>query len=348
MGTASLERNASPSAERGALDLIVTVAVFMAYKAPRSSTSTHYFARLPTTAVRHAMKTISICDLLESQEIIKDVQVVGFTLLVFDWLLSIGDESTLVWESPNSFIKCLYLWTRYSPIADASLSFLSHFGHPISPQECRVVNGVNTFLLSAGIYTSELVLLWRTFAIWKGSNRVKYGLGSLWLLMIPFDFYFLASYVSSAVYAPQPLPWVVGCNLVNGSSIILGTFVSLTILELIIVTLTIWKGIQDVRVMRHTRLITVLYRDGVLFFICLLVLSVSCILAPLLGPPIYALLLPSLLRVMHSTLCCRVILHIRQAAAAQTSTTPTLDTVGRVQFGTIRFASPAQASAPVV
>ncbi|KAI0683225.1 hypothetical protein BC835DRAFT_1423502 [Cytidiella melzeri] len=307
---------------------------------------------------------------LSQQRTINYVQVVSVTLLVFDWLLVFVDEVKYVWISRWSFVKVLYFWTRYSPIADTVLGLLSHFAF-LTPEQCKVNNTANSceffdtefcaqadqlyfeVLLGSGVYLSELVLIWRTFALWEDSKWVKYILGGVWLLMIPIDLYLLVRFTSSTVYAPQPVHGQPGCNLTKANSLIAGDFISLSVLEIgkiisrahrshgpsiltsitVIVVLTLIKGLRHMEYdLTHAPLLVTLYRDGkimaaslrltvkpkivgVLFFICLSVLSVANVLAPVVGPKSNALLFPTFLRIMHSTLCCRVILHIRSAAA---------------------------------
>ncbi|KAI0093234.1 hypothetical protein BDY19DRAFT_416377 [Irpex rosettiformis] len=262
--------------------------------------------------VPNAIKTV------ELQQAMRYMQVISIALLLYDWLLIFADEVKYIWTSRLTFVKLLYLWSRYSPIADTVLGFLSHFTF-LSPQECKLNNTVNTFLGSAGIYSGELVLVWRTFALWQDSKRVRYGLGAVWALMFPLGLYSTVSFVTSTVYSPQLFPNQPGCNLVKGSSAIAGDFVGLVVLEITIVILTVVKAIHHAKgnpSLVRFQYVRTLYRDGVLFFICLTVLSVGNFLALFLGPKANALLLPTFLRVMHSTLCCRVILNLRSAASS--------------------------------
>ncbi|KAI0812539.1 hypothetical protein BC629DRAFT_944238 [Irpex lacteus] len=221
--------------------------------------------------------------LVSQQQIINYVQVASAALWLYEWLILIQDEVSLVWGSKWSPMALLYMWTRYSAVADTVLGLQSSLQR-MSPMDCRISDAVNSFLICIGIYTSELVLLWRTFAIWGDNKYVRYGLGTLWLIMLPLCLSLIGMFVASTVYGPQPVPGMPGCNLVHASLIDIGAFVSLLTIELIIVVLTVVKGVQNARLMHHGRLMPVLTRDGILFFVCLLSISIACILAPLLGP----------------------------------------------------------------
>ncbi|KAI0093235.1 hypothetical protein BDY19DRAFT_416479 [Irpex rosettiformis] len=250
--------------------------------------------------------------------VIDNCLVISITLFVYEWLLVFADEVKHIWTSRWTFVKVLYLWTRYSPIADTIFGFLTHFVF-LTPAQCKLNDSINSFLVAAGIYSSELVLVWRTFALWQDSKRVKYSLAAIWILMFPVGLYSLIAFILSTVYAPQPFATQPGCNLIGASPVIAGDFISLTVLEISIVILTVVKGVQHVISapgLAGVHYVRILYRDGVLFFVYLAVLSLANVLAPFLGSKSNALLLPTFLRIMHSALCCRVILHLRSAASA--------------------------------
>ncbi|KAI0344696.1 hypothetical protein BDW22DRAFT_1354827, partial [Trametopsis cervina] len=286
------------------------------------------------------MTDANIADIVTQQVSQNYVQVVSATLFAFDWLLMLPHEVEYIWRSQWSFPKLLYLWARYPTIADTTLGLLSHFTHFKSTEACKLNNDINSFLLGVGVYASEWVLIWRTFALWQDSGWVKFLLAILWLGMAPIGLYLIAVFISSTVYAPQPLVGLPGCHLVKASSIIAGCFAILAIVEIVIVILTLVKAIETQRTFTNNPmrlpLTYTLYRDGLLFFMCLASLSVANVLAPLLGPKVDALLLPTFLRVMHANLSCRVILHIREAASEDKETM-----IGgtRAPQTTLRFAS---------
>ncbi|KAI0344695.1 hypothetical protein BDW22DRAFT_1354824 [Trametopsis cervina] len=258
------------------------------------------------------------------------MNVISVTLFVLDWLLLFSDEVTYIWNSRWTFPKILYLWTRYSPIVDIVLSLLWAFLPNQDSEWCKMNHIANSFLVGGGIYTSELILIWRTFALWRDSKMVKWALGGLWAGLIPLALYLVAA--TSLVYAPRPLPRLPGCNLTKSNDLIAGCFIILAVLEVFIVTLTLVKAVSTHRNpsyvgMGTTRfpLMYTLYRDGILFFICLASLSIANVLAPIVGVKLDAFLLTKFLRVMHTNLCCRVILHIREAASHKDGGTITGD-----------------------
>ncbi|KAI0088074.1 hypothetical protein BDY19DRAFT_208207 [Irpex rosettiformis] len=221
-------------------------------------------------------------------------------VLAYDWLLVLDNEVAFIWTKSWSFLKCIYLISRYTPWVDVILTLYYSFHSSLGTEACHRIDIMVTLLLAAGLWISELILVWRTYVIWGKSRRVLFGLGGMWLVSIP----------------------PAGCYVGSSNFLAAGDFILLVLAEIVIVILTLIKGIQHVRTMTGmTPVITTLYRDGVLFFICLLVISLVNILVPLLESQHKASIsLAMFLRVMHSTLCCRVLLNIRTAALSVPST----------------------------
>ncbi|KAI0812529.1 hypothetical protein BC629DRAFT_943225 [Irpex lacteus] len=179
-------------------------------------------------------------DVVQLQQAMSYVQVICITLLVYDWILVVSDEVRHLWTERWTFVKVLYLWTRYSPVVDTFWRIWGHFIF-LSPQECKVHDAISTFLIAIGIHTSELVLVWRTLALWRDSKWIRYSLWAAWVLMLPIGTYSTTTFVMSTNFAALPYPNVLGCNLAH-ASMMTAAFISLAVLELVIVILTLAKG----------------------------------------------------------------------------------------------------------
>ncbi|KAF7367175.1 hypothetical protein MSAN_00977400 [Mycena sanguinolenta] len=102
----------------------------------------------------------------------------------------------------------------------------------------------------------------------------------------------------------------VGCTVGKAGAIILFAYVLVLSLETSIVIFTAVKAYRDLRYSRQPWLIQ-LYRDGMIFYVYLLVISLANILVPILAPSMFSNWLASPQRVLHSVLCTRVLLRIR-------------------------------------
>jgi len=85
--------------------------------------------------------------------------------------------------------------------------------------------------------------------------------------------------------------------------------------EISVIVLTVWKGVTHWRI-RGSRLMNVLYRDGIVFFVGLLLMSLANFTMYLSSHTGFAKVsLSELQRVLHAILTARIILHLRAAAA---------------------------------
>ncbi|KAJ3557855.1 hypothetical protein NM688_g1250 [Phlebia brevispora] len=217
----------------------------------------------------------------------------SMTILVYDWLLLLDDEVRFIWRSPSVFVKIIYLIIRYPTFTDISLTVV--------------------YIATIGTACTELVLIWRTFALWEKSRKVLIGLLIMWGVWVCGNIYPVIRFTESVVFVAQTLPGVPGCYLVSGDPIIFTCYATLLGVEIVIIILTLAKGI---RTFRHTRsaLVKTLYRDGILFFLLVTSSSLGNVLTLLLAPIEYTDLLNSLARVIHTVVCCRVVIHLRRAA----------------------------------
>ncbi|KIP12181.1 hypothetical protein PHLGIDRAFT_113962 [Phlebiopsis gigantea 11061_1 CR5-6] len=262
-------------------------------------------------------------------QIVRYTSVVSITILVTDWLF-LFEELEYIWTRKWRFPEGLYLFTRYMPFVDVSISLVYYLSPTISPHTCLI-----------NYATGTLILVWRTYAIWEKSTRIWWTVAVIWTVLVLANVPMLIIFTRSLDFGPPPLPTIPGCNLVNASNIAFGSFFSVLLMEISVVVLTVYKGISDVRRSSSTLVLT-LYRDGVLYFVCLLALSLGNVLviiaAPLRPHPVeFFDLLINLTRVLHALLCCRVILHLRQAARAGLEPAPSARASSSSALSTIRF-----------
>ncbi|ETW83514.1 hypothetical protein HETIRDRAFT_165796 [Heterobasidion irregulare TC 32-1] len=176
------------------------------------------------------------------------VEVVSATLLGYEWAILLDQEVSLIWNSPWNLSKILYLLSRYTPVLDMSLS-MQHV-----PCNLRCRNS-----------------LYRH----RNSNigtKILSSLGSLWIIWVCVNIWVLVKFMDSLVFADPPSALIPGCYLANGDPIVFVSFASLLFVETVIVILTVYKGFQLTHQSKSPLLLT-LYRDGIVFYLCLLRMS---------------------------------------------------------------------------
>ncbi|KAJ8089215.1 hypothetical protein PM082_014463 [Marasmius tenuissimus] len=93
---------------------------------------------------------------LDSNRSIASCQVAGATLIVFDTLLTLNREIHLIWASPWSLVKAVYLIQRYLPFIDTVvLNTYWYLGLSQDPSTCSHLQNVIAWMGWIGILLSE-------------------------------------------------------------------------------------------------------------------------------------------------------------------------------------------------
>ncbi|KAK7470059.1 hypothetical protein VKT23_001497 [Stygiomarasmius scandens] len=229
---------------------------------------------------------------------------------VFDYLLTLEKEITLIWKSKWGVAKVLYMLSKFPPFIDVPLVLWYSLTPNIPMRQCHPIYSISSWFTLFGILIAEMILMMRTIALWGRDSKVSTVLVILIILGTVTCIVVLVLFLRSLKYGPPPLSTVVGCYPTEGSIILFVDFVILILYESIMLSLTMWVGFKK---FRHSGnpLIKVLYRDGIYYFIYTFLISLGNILVLVAGPPELVDLLNTFQRVMHSILSTRVILHIR-------------------------------------
>ncbi|KAJ4463351.1 hypothetical protein C8J55DRAFT_610418 [Lentinula edodes] len=229
----------------------------------------------------------------------------SITLLVYDYFCTLYQEIELVWRSPFSLASMMFFVNRYLPFFDRIVSVNFNFNASISAEQCLFQAQAISWLMFIGIVISELILTLRTYAVWERKRSILITLIILTVVFLVPAIVFTELAVSSLRFISHG-----GCRMTSASNIIFLAFCLLTMYETILAILIAIQACKHLRQTR-SRWVTKLYKDGIMFYVYLLVLScaniVSCLLAPALGPWLQA---PQ--RVVHSVLCTRVLFLIFQ------------------------------------
>ncbi|KAH8113071.1 hypothetical protein DFH11DRAFT_1602889 [Phellopilus nigrolimitatus] len=216
-------------------------------------------------------------------------------------------QVSLVWFSRWSSVKVLYILNRYLPFVDTFLSLHLLTGTN-TDQECLFGFKAVTWLIVVGIIIAEIILMFRTYALWGRRPIILGILVSLGLAVYIPAIVIAQLEVETFAYAAVPTG---GCAKTKDTSpIIFVAFLLLIINETTIVVLTLIQARLLHRESQST-LVLLMYKDGLFYYIYLLSFSLVNLLIAVAAPPEFANWLTTPQRVMHSLLCTRVLLHIR-------------------------------------
>jgi len=238
------------------------------------------------------------------------VYLVTTAIMIYDHILMLHHEIRFVWQMDGRLGKWLYIATRYLGFISNALSLVGTFQHGLSARACTVIQLSANWTLLAGIGIAQIILYIRTYVIWGQSARIKYLLTSMFLMVFiagVTDYGFISSRLT---YISEPLTVLPGCFGQGRPADIAVDFGLVCLSELVVVVLTVWKCVKHVGFKNPNTILFVLYRDGILFFVCLFGVSVFNIVASILWHPVQMLQ-----SVFHTVLTSRVILHLHIVAA---------------------------------
>ncbi|KAJ7164001.1 hypothetical protein C8R43DRAFT_946805 [Mycena crocata] len=238
--------------------------------------------------------------------------------MIFDYALTAGLEVALIWPSKWSIMKVLFLLSRYSAAVDVPLMVYSR---DIPLDRCYRVHGVLICFNLCGIAVAEAIFVVRTYALSGRSRKV----------LAVFGAEFTVNHQTPA-FGPPPLPTIPGCFLTGGTLAYAAIPFALALsFDTSVVAFTLWLGIKNYRHSSNP-FIVVLYRDGITYYFFLCIISAVNVFVLLGGPPKMPDLLNNLLRVMHSILSTRVILHIREVEQKRADDSIAVESHSRVCF----------------
>lgn len=215
-------------------------------------------------------------------------QVVGWSyasavaFLIYDVLITFGDEVRFIWPLPWTFTKALYFFIRYFPILlEMSTQF---YGTPLlsyPPEACYVWNvyqGVAVLLL---IVSVDYILILRVYGMYPRNRPVKYILTSL----------YLAEIVTMAVgiYLASPrFQFDIHCVVTKAPPIFLMTVGVPIVYQTLLFLVTIYKFAEAAKKgWGHIPVVQLLLRDGTWAFIVIFAVIIGQALVYGVGPQAY-------------------------------------------------------------
>ncbi|KAI0340423.1 hypothetical protein BDW22DRAFT_1360375 [Trametopsis cervina] len=270
---------------------------------------------------------------VRSADIVSTTIVAFATLLVYDILCTFPEEVTLVWSHPWSIRSWVYILNRYPPLIDTFLSMrLLTTIQP--PDVCERDFKVVTWMIVSGVILAESILMLRTYAIFERKRWISIFLPVLLLAVTVPSCVIVKLELDTVKYGIPPSGIYSGCALARPTSVIIfAAYLLVLCSETIIVLLTIYKAARD---LRHCRapLVLNLYRNGMIFYVYTLLISLANVIVPVAGPASLDNWLATPQRVLHSLFCARVLLSIlRSGNTAAHDTSQASDSSGGTSLG---------------
>ncbi|KAF8869076.1 hypothetical protein BD779DRAFT_796373 [Infundibulicybe gibba] len=250
------------------------------------------------------------------ERVTSSTQVASIVVLIHDWFLTIDSELTFVWNVRWNLGTLLYFFTRYPPLS--TQGFTCAIGYSISPPVCDLVMAVSCWMFLFGIGVSEVIMMICVWAMWGRRRKMAIFLTILALAATVAGVLGFRQHHDSATFiSPEDMPPdVPGCqNITTGSGVhnsLVSDFISLTLLESILLFLMLSKAIQHSR-SRSSTFVLECFRHGLLYYAVLSVLSIANLIIILRAGHEFGNLLTSIQRTFHAILSARMLLHLRRS-----------------------------------
>ncbi|KAJ6590393.1 hypothetical protein DFH09DRAFT_1139266 [Mycena vulgaris] len=215
--------------------------------------------------------------------LVPNTYIACMTILVYDWMCTLDQEVSYVWNSSWTTGKLLFIINRYLPFVVVSVSVSMPADQYTSVPLAECLTRYKLVSCARCIITHHymLILMLRTYAIWERRRGVL-----VFLIVL-----FLGTAIPAVVF------WQIELNSTSESILFSA---GCSIVDATIAILTAIRAYRDLRWSRQPWIVQ-LYQDGMLFYVYLLAISLANILLPILIP-----------LVLHSVLCTRVLLFLRR------------------------------------
>jgi len=154
----------------------------------------------------------------------------------------------------------------------------------------------------------------RTWALWRRDFRVGVVLATMMTVTFVAQCMVIVKFNSSLIIEPPPFKGYRGCFLVGASSLLEYTYVMWLIVDAVVLALIATSAFKAYKLGDTSRLLNVVHRDGIMFYVYLLVFSIANVIFINVVPGELRAILSPLDGILYSVFTSRIILNIRAAA----------------------------------
>jgi len=228
---------------------------------------------------------------------------------VYDYFLTLKQEISYVWSCPRSIGLALFYISRYLIFIDQPLMLYVELPAAAarSPRACSALSSLSIVSMMVGFMSSQAIITLRTCAMWGRRLWVLVILGTLTTITFGFSLYTMVS-VARSIISVNHTTMMPGCKFPATGKFYVAWFCLTTLTEFTIVSLTVTKAYQHLR-QSTSDWLNQLYRNGIFYSVCVLLLSiVNLLMFALTLPPQYESMMVFPTRVAHSIIGNRVML----------------------------------------
>jgi len=254
---------------------------------------------------------INLVQCLRNGQIASDIAIASAALVFYDWFLTSGDELDFLWcRGRFTFARILFILARYPGLACAIVGVFPQTVHQ---------NSITTCLTVVTILSSELILAMRTWAIWGRSRPILVFLTILLLACaVPAIVVVNRDMVTAVAVPSATLDGEEPCSVLESDvkHAWVVPYVGVIVFEIVVLSLTLYRVLKCYRLapIQRSRLLDILWIDGVIYFAFMFLLGVLNIgLAVQISDTKTRNGCTQLQTILHSVLSTRIVLHTGRA-----------------------------------
>lgn len=247
------------------------------------------------------------------------IALAGSVVIFYESVSGFEEELEFIWRLPITWVKGIYLVTRYSTLVGSIANLVILFCGPLrfypnNHDDCQFWFSIFAAMACIPMAAIDAFSVVRIFLLYKQDLRIGILAASLVITELA-----LVTVSSSDALATSP--FTPECRITSIPDQMLAFGGWLTGTQLLLIGLTLYKlrSLFDGDT-RHGSMVSLVLRQGVLLCFILLVVSVGALLLSLMigiSDPNVVAIWPT---VLTSSALCRAILHLRRTALQQTCT----------------------------
>lgn len=203
--------------------------------------------------------------------------LIAVTVLYYDFILTFRDEVEFVWKTALSPINVLFVANRYFAIMASVVCIVALFSPNWTLSRCQHFAKFEGLFTEVVVLISEIMLIMRVYAVHKKNNLVLLILLSIWTVQLCLMSFTLQN--SGPVIIPRTSV-TFGCVLVANPNIgDLDVFfvVPSIVFDGFTIILLLWGLYIRTEIKNTSSLFRVLLRDGVLYFVVVVLINTAWI-----------------------------------------------------------------------
>ncbi|KAJ7214459.1 hypothetical protein GGX14DRAFT_63856 [Mycena pura] len=281
------------------------------------------------------------------------IEATQFTLLCYDYFLTLDWEISRYWRRGITIPTVLFFANRYGTLlGNVPVVMMNFWTAPESPSKGQVCAALDfyheTFIITIQVIIGVMLIL-RTYALYERNGRI---LG----FMLVFSASIICIGVGSTIYtnhkAPatdqEPvLPLSIGCvspvTQAESKGLIIA-WSAMGLFDCMIFSLTLYKTLSRRRP-KGLNLLSLLMRDGCIYFGVMVISNLCNILSFVFGTPYTRGLFNTTTNIISSLMISRLMLNIRDPALAKDVNSDSQDS-SAVQWGVGVFSTQLESMPP--